>query len=89
MTPSSACWTGVAATFTSGEDSAAAAEKVPWDSGYTALMTSLDNAFTTLGNKATQLSTEATTLTSQGTALDRRAAALNVTVGLRTANPGS
>jgi hypothetical protein len=78
-----------ATSFSSGADIAGAAEKVPWDSDYAALMTSLGNKFAALGNEAGQLNTAATTLTNEGAALDRRAAALNVTVSVRTANPGS
>jgi hypothetical protein len=84
-------WAGMAmaTSFIGGEDSAAAAEQVPWDSDYAALMASLDNELTALGNQAAQLNTAAATLTSEGAALGRRAAALNVTISLRTANPGS
>ncbi len=78
-----------ATSFTSVEDSAAAAQKIPWDSDYAALMTSLGNEYAALGNQAGQLNTAATALTNEGAALDRRAAALNVTISVRTANPGS
>jgi hypothetical protein len=77
-----------AASFTSIENSAIAAEKVGgrFDNDYSALMTSLDNEVTTLGNEAGTLNTVATTLNYEAAALKRQAAALNVRVSVRAAS---
>jgi hypothetical protein len=76
-----------AASFTSIENIATAAEKVGgrFDNDYSALMKSLDNEATTLSNEAATLNNAATTLDHEAAALNQRAAALNVTVSVRAA----
>jgi hypothetical protein len=80
-----------AASFTSIENIATAAEKVggQFDNDYSALMTSLGNEATTLSNEAATLNNAAATLDHEAAALERRAAALNVTVSVRVANGAS
>jgi len=77
-----------AASFTSIENIATAAEKVGgrFDDDYSALMTSLGNEATTLSNEATTLNNAATSLNHEAAALNKQAAALNVTVSVRTVN---
>jgi hypothetical protein len=77
-----------AASFTSIENIATAAEKVGgrFDNDYSALMTSLGNEATVLSNEAATLDNAATTLNHEAAVLKRRAAALNVTVSVRAAN---
>jgi hypothetical protein len=81
----------MATSFTSIENEATAGEKVggQFDRDYQALITSLGNELTALGNEAVTLNNAATTLNQQGAALIRQAEALNVTISVRTANPGS
>jgi hypothetical protein len=80
-----------AASFTSIENIATAAEKVggQFDNDYSALMTSLGNEATALSNEAATLNNAATTLDHEAAALMRRAAELNVTVSVRVANGAS
>jgi hypothetical protein len=81
----------VATSFISIEDEATAAEKVggQFDNDYQALLASLGDEITTLGNEATALNNAAATLNQESASLRRQAAVLNVTINVRTANPGS
>jgi hypothetical protein len=80
-----------ATSFTSLEAGATAAEKAggQFERDDQAFITALRNELTALGNVAVTLYNAATTLNQQGAALIRQAAALNVTISVRTANPGS
>jgi hypothetical protein len=71
------------------QSDATAAGKTGFDSDYEALSTSLDNDLTPLGNQALTLDAAAITLNHEGAALSRRATALNVTVSVRIADPGT